>query len=348
MKQCPHCGAEISDSASICDLCVERSVELVDASGVSSGGISVRSPSLGASTHPNPTRSAITPPSRETEYASPRDTLAEYSSESYGSTDDSSDAVAASGYEPDRTTSTDATVHTRNDVSSTCEPGRDGQAPRRFVGNANRDRKMMAIGVGVVGVSVALGLLMASSGTPSGPASGAPSPTAVTSAPARKITQSSPVANQVTATFRGRWNSTNRDWVGNQRKAVAFELPAENKVAVWQRHVQLTLVVRCVANRIDAFVFTQSAAKMEPQDGDHTVRIAFDDGAESVERWPDSDEHDALFAPDGAAFVRRLAAAQTMQFGFTPHNATPVAADFNVAGLAGVMESSAKQCGLKK
>jgi hypothetical protein len=202
----------------------------------------------------------------------------------------------------------------------------------------------MAIGVGVVGVSVVLGLLMASSG----PAPDGSNPTAVTSAPARKIAQGSPVANQVRATFKGRWNSTNRDWVGNQRRAVAFELPAENKVAVWQRQVQLTLVVRCVANRIDAFVFTQSAAKMEPQDGDHTVRIAFDDGAESVERWPDSDEHDALFAPDGAAFIRRLAAAQTMQFGFTPHNATPVAADFNVAGLAGVMESSAKQCGLKK
>jgi hypothetical protein len=278
-----------------------------------------------------------------TEYTSHRDTPAEYSSASYGSTDYSSDAAGASHHEPDRTTSTNDTA---TPVTTSPAPVSLAATAKRLAASSgtSRDRKMMAIGVGVVGVSVALGLLMASSG----PAPGASNPTAVTSAPARQIAQGSPVANQVTATFKGRWNSTNRDWVGNQRRAVAFELPAENKVAVWQRQVQLTLVVRCQPNRIDAFVFTQSAAKMEPQDGDHTVRIAFDGEAEKVERWPDSDEHDALFAPDGAAFARRLATAQTMKFGFTPHNASPVSADFNVAGLAGVMEPSAKQCGLKK
>jgi hypothetical protein len=327
MKQCPHCGTEISDSASICDLCVERTAE--------SAILSAEYP-------------APVDPSAS-DYSSSHDSLSEYGSDlvpsgdySFGSapaTDDGSEAEtpADAGVVPVATPSPSANLAAAA-AGVTASSGRDTK---------QRDRKLMAVGVGVVGVSVALGLLIASSGTPTDP-DAETGTTQVTSSPARKIAQTPPVANQVTATFKSKWNSTNRDWVGNQRKAVAFELASENKVAVWQRHVQLTLVVRCVANRVDAFVFTQSPAKLEPQDNDHTVRLAFDGQPESVERWPDSDEHDALFAPDGAAFVRRLTSVKAMRFGFTPHNSSPVSTVFNVAGLAEAMAPAARQCGMKK
>jgi hypothetical protein len=201
--------------------------------------------------------------------------------------------------------------------------------------------RLMALAVAIIGGgTVMLGLLMASSEGPK-------TDTAATSAQTRTLVQTPPVASQAKSTSK-RWNSTNREWVGNQRKAVAFELPAEHKVAIWQRNVEPTLVVRCIANRIDAFVFTQSAVKLEPQDDNHTVRLRFDDGPEVVERWPDSDEHDALFAPDGAAFAHRLSMASTMRFGFTPHNASPVTAEFNISGLSAMIEPVAKQCGWKK
>jgi hypothetical protein len=147
------------------------------------------------------------------------------------------------------------------------------------------------------------------------------------------------------ATGGPRWNSTNREWLGSSRKGIAFELPAGNKVAVWQRQVQPTLVVRCLSNRTDVFVYTDSAAKMETADENHTVRVAFDGEPDSTERWPDADEHDALFAPDGAAFARRLMTARTMRFGFTPHNASPVVAEFYVTGLAELIEPVVRQCG---
>jgi hypothetical protein len=323
MKQCPQCGTEIADSASICDLCVERSIGST-ASAAEPAELDpsseYRSEPASFGDYTSDYRESPTP-----EY----DTLSDYTSET-------SDAVS----EPPVAAPPPVPLAAKTIVSASATASK------------LRDRKLMAIGVGVVLVSVTLGLLIASPGgstvTPISPATPAPGPSAVTSAPARKIAKTPPVANQVTATFTQKWNSTNRDWIGNQRRAVAFELPAESKVAVWQRQVQLTLVVRCMSNRLDAFVFTQSAAKMEPQDNDHTVRIAFDDEAENVERWPDSDEHDALFAPDAAAFVRRVAAAQTMKFGFTPHNASPVSTVFNVAGLAAIMEPAARQCGVKK
>jgi hypothetical protein len=146
-----------------------------------------------------------------------------------------------------------------------------------------------------------------------------------------------------------KWGSGNRaHWLGNERHAAAFELPAENTVSIWMNQVRPMLVVRCAAKRTEVFVATGSAIMMEPETEDHTVTFRFDDEPERTERWPDSADHDALFTPDGPAFAQRLIAARTMRFGYTPHNASPVVARFEVSGLGELVEAFAKECGWKK
>jgi hypothetical protein len=171
-------------------------------------------------------------------------------------------------------------------------------------------------------------------------------PTATTAVPPAK---SAPVAGgPTTASATQKWSNTNSSyWVGNRRKSVAFELPAENTVSVWMRTVRPALVVRCMGRRTEVFVVTESAMKIEPQSDDHTVTLGFDDGATVTERWPDSEEHDALFASDGAKFAQRLLKARTLRVGYTPHNVAPVVAQFNVAGLAPLIEPAARECGWK-
>jgi hypothetical protein len=137
-------------------------------------------------------------------------------------------------------------------------------------------------------------------------------------------------------------------WTGGDKKSVAFELTANNRIHIWTRDVTPLLIVRCQRGQVEPFVYTQSAARMEPQDGDHTVRVAFDDGPEVTERWPDSDEHDALFAKDSAAFAQQLATAQTLRFGFEPHNAPPASARFDVSGINELLSAAAKPCGWKR
>ena len=145
------------------------------------------------------------------------------------------------------------------------------------------------------------------------------------------------------------WSSQRRAyWTGNQRNSSAFELSAENIVPIWLNQVRPLLIVRCMSKRTEAFVFTGSALKIEPQTEDHTVRFRFDDDQETTLRWPDSAEHDALFAPDAAAFAQRLIHARTLRFGYTPHNAEPVEAHFEVSGLGELIEPVAKECGWKK
>ena len=142
------------------------------------------------------------------------------------------------------------------------------------------------------------------------------------------------------------WSSRNQSrWISNSRKSAAFELEANQPVSVWMKQVRPTLVVRCMDKRTDVFVYTDSAARIEEQDENHTVRVAFDGDEGAHERWPDSVEHDALFAPDGKAMAGRIQASRQMRFTFSPHNAAPVTATFEVGGLRELLAPIAKRCG---
>jgi hypothetical protein len=119
-------------------------------------------------------------------------------------------------------------------------------------------------------------------------------------------------------------------------------------VAIWQGIAQPMLVVRCDAGRLQTFVYTASAIQMEAIDQNHTVRVSFDGEPDVTERWADSDDHDALFAPDGAAFALRLLTAQKLRFSYTPHNAPRAVVEFETSGLDSLIAPAAKQCGWKK
>jgi hypothetical protein len=198
-----------------------------------------------------------------------------------------------------------------------------------------RELLMIAVAIGVVAI-ITFWLLVARGGPSAAIA-------AATVAPATRAADPEPPA--VTQT----WSVERRAyWTANQRHSDAFELPAENTVPIWLNQVRPLLVVRCISNRTEVFVFTGSALKIEPDTEDHTVTFRFDDEPERSERWPDSAEHDALFAPDGAVIAQRLLGARTLRFGYTPHNVAPVVAHFSVSGLRELLEPVAKDCGWKK
>lgn len=157
----------------------------------------------------------------------------------------------------------------------------------------------------------------------------------VAAAPSAAIDPAAPV----------KWTSAGQArWVHPSRNAAAFEVAAERPVAIWNGTVTPTLVVRCNKGRVDAFVFTNSAARIEAEDENHSVKLEFDAVPAAHERWPDSVEHDALFAPDGRAFVEQLSSSQALRFTFAPHNAGPASALFDVRGLKEKMAAT-KACG---
>jgi hypothetical protein len=160
---------------------------------------------------------------------------------------------------------------------------------------------------------------------------------------------SAPAAAPVAAApvVPSKWKAANSEWLLNAKRGVAFELPSQNRVGIWQGIARPSLVVRCDAGHIQAFVYTASAIQMEAVDENHTVRISFDGQPEVTERWADSSDHDALFAPDGAAFAHRVTTATTLKFTYTPHNAPRAVAEFQTSGLTDLIGPAAKQCGWK-
>jgi hypothetical protein len=208
-----------------------------------------------------------------------------------------------------------------------------GSAVSKVAGLSQRDWVLVLLGAAGAGI-VTLGLL-ASRAVASPEAAAAHTAASAPAADAPPDDASVP-----------KWSTENRArWVGNSRKSAAFDLAAENRVQVWTRLVQPTLVVRCESNAIEVFVFTESAARIEPDSDDHTISYQFDDEASVTERWTDSVEHDGLFARSPGSFADRLIRAHTLRFGFTPHNAAPVHVLFNVSGLSELIEPVAAACG---
>ena len=156
------------------------------------------------------------------------------------------------------------------------------------------------------------------------------------------------VPEKPAATPRQRWNGENRQaWLGNGRGA-AFELRAESAVQTWFGPVQPVLVVRCTSRTVETFVYTRTPVKIEPDVEGRTVTVSIDDEPMRTENWSSSDDHVALFAPDGAGLAERLTRAHSLRFGYAPHNSNGVVAQFSVAGLGELLEPAARECGLKK
>jgi hypothetical protein len=156
-------------------------------------------------------------------------------------------------------------------------------------------------------------------------AAAAPTAATVTKAVARSAEESAPEP-----TWTGRRTAT---WAHDGSKTITFQLDATREVPVWMSRVRPTLVVRCLSRSTQAYVVIGTSASFE-EDADHrTVRLQWDDGQETAEKWLTSESGQELFAPNGVAFVRQLAHGQRLRFGFTPFNAPPVMVEFAVQGF---------------
>ena len=140
------------------------------------------------------------------------------------------------------------------------------------------------------------------------------------------------------------WSGSKRaSWANDGSKTIAFTLAATHDLPVWMNRARPALIVRCLYRATEAFVILDTSTRFEDDANLRTVRVQWDDGAESVQQWTVSESARELFAPDGIAFVRRMANARRLRFGFAPFNAEPVTAEFAVEGfdqLAGLVAST--------
>jgi len=128
-------------------------------------------------------------------------------------------------------------------------------------------------------------------------------------------------------------------------KTVVLFLSADAPIKIWLGEETPELVVRCKESKTDAYVVTGSAAQPESGSyGTYSVRIRLDDRPARSQRWSESTDNTGLFSSDPVAFAKELSAARRLRFEFTPFNASPAVAEFDLQGLRDVLPEVAEAC----
>ena len=142
------------------------------------------------------------------------------------------------------------------------------------------------------------------------------------------------------------WSGSRRaSWANDGSKTIVFTLASTRDLPVWMNRARPALIVRCLYRTTEAFVMLDTSASFEQDANRRTVRVQWDDEAAAVQQWTVSETARELFAPDGVAFIRRMASARRLRFGFAPFNAEPVTAEFAVEGFDTLAGLVAGTCG---
>jgi hypothetical protein len=196
---------------------------------------------------------------------------------------------------------------------------------------------MPMILVAIVGAVAGMVAMLAVVSTRTAAADKTAQPAVAAPAPAAPVVEEGPPPT---------WSGSKRaSWANDGSKTIAFTLAATHDLPVWMNRARPALIVRCLYRATEVFVVLETSTSFEDDANLRTVRVQWDDEEQSVQRWTVSETARELFAPDGVAFVRRLANARRLRFGFSPFNAQPVTAEFAVEGFDALAGLVANTCG---
>jgi hypothetical protein len=210
--------------------------------------------------------------------------------------------------------------------------------------NAGRTAMLASAAIGAIAVVMFM-LLSRDSGAPAATLSAAISAEQATSG--RVLAPQPAAIAQPESTSAPKWSRTRQSqWATDGSRTIGFEVAAQRDVAVYMDRVRPVLGVRCISRQTEVFVVLSSAPSIENGSDMHTVRIGLDDEPDVEQRWSESSNLQALFAPDANAFAARMLTARHLRFAFKPFNAPPVTAEFDVHGFDGPLAAMTKTCGL--
>lgn len=159
-----------------------------------------------------------------------------------------------------------------------------------------------------------------------------------------------PVPRQDSPT--GKWHVSESKSEMDGSPLVVLDLDAGNEVQGWLEAKKPTLIIRCKERKTALYVDIGMQASVEPGDyglyNQHTVRIRLDDKPALKQVWGQSTDGKALFAGSPQQLARQIAQSQTVLFEFTPFQASPATARFDVHGLDKVLQKVAVPCGWTK
>jgi hypothetical protein len=143
----------------------------------------------------------------------------------------------------------------------------------------------------------------------------------------------------------GNWQRSEERSKMNDSRIVTYMLSADDIVEGWLAKERPTLIARCKEGSIDVYIVTGMASSVESGGSDrHTVQVRYDDQVAQAQQWSESTDNKAMFSRNGRSALRSIALAKRFRFGFTPFNASPQIAEFNVEGFSGPYSEIVAAC----
>ena len=146
-----------------------------------------------------------------------------------------------------------------------------------------------------------------------------------------------------------KWTIHNSTSAMDDSDTVFLKLLAENSIKNWINDTSLPfLIIRCLENKTDVYINTGVSAN--PELGlynQFTVRIRFDDKKAFKQRWSESTDGKAMFAPKPIALAREINKSSRMLFQFTPYNSDPQIVEFDVENVEDFLKEVASTCNWK-
>lgn len=121
-------------------------------------------------------------------------------------------------------------------------------------------------------------------------------------------------------------------------------LEAETSVNAWLDNPIPALVIRCENRQYDVYIFADSQLESTLDDEVFT-RVRYGDNSPVNLTMSESTTGEAMFFPDGETAVRNLLPVNRLVVGYTPFNANPVEAVFDLTGIEEAIQPLFDACG---
>lgn len=118
------------------------------------------------------------------------------------------------------------------------------------------------------------------------------------------------------------------------QKTLLLWIDAEHSIDGTWRAVRPQLILKSEGGKLSVAVRTHLQA--QPEYGlfnQVTVRIRFNDGSPTKQRWTEATSHTAFLAPNSDSLIKQMAGSSKFLFEFTPYQRTEEVISFDLTGL---------------
>ncbi len=143
----------------------------------------------------------------------------------------------------------------------------------------------------------------------------------------------------------GKWQITTGKSDFDDSTTVVLSLVAENSIQAWLSTPTPNLIVRCQEKKLAIYVDVRTQINVEYGLNDAaTVRVRFDNSPSTDLIADESTDGEGLFFRSPYDILWLIGNSSRMVFGFTPFNASPVVATFDLRGFTNIMKPLNQSC----